>query len=333
MLKITCTIRGAASRVAAATRGVLGPLEDLPSGASAGKRKAQTVTFGYLLLVVALIAIIASIWLTSDHKRLSQPSQVPKQIQDDGLSNNFSALVNAIHYEGAANRSEEGKEDRGRKIIDVITLIVLTLTLIALSETYVAISDQVEEMKKVYQPISDSASAAANSAKAALQANELNRAQLRAHISIPENPESGIRITANSLDVKLEISNTGESTARSTQINLNIAIEGRGNSLVSTGTQVLIFNDIPKGAVEEKTVQFVNAQPEKTKAILGSGVGIIHVNCDIHYADIFDEAIHTKFTLFRPFLEPIDFKDFVSLERLPFPPPIDQVTELPKQQN
>src|SRR5579863_386334 len=95
--------------------------------------------------------------MTSSKKRSDKPPQIPKHNKENGLSDDFSALINAIHYEGAANRDEESREDWGKKVRDYITIGVLGLTLVALYKTYAAISDQVEEMRKVYAPIAEQA--------------------------------------------------------------------------------------------------------------------------------------------------------------------------------
>jgi hypothetical protein len=84
-------------------------------------------------------------------------------------------LIDTIRYEGIANRKEENREDNGKIFRDYLTILVLGITLIALWRTYWAISDQVDETRKDYKPIADSSSAAANTADAMLQANEINR--------------------------------------------------------------------------------------------------------------------------------------------------------------
>src|ERR1019366_183872 len=78
----------------------------------------------------------------------------------EGAERTVAALINAIHAEGRANRKEEKREDRGKKFIDGITLVVLICTLVALVLTYFAIRKQVDEMKRVYDPIEKQARAA-----------------------------------------------------------------------------------------------------------------------------------------------------------------------------
>lgn len=66
----------------------------------------------------------------------------------DSPSADFAALINAIAREGAANRSEEKREDSGKKFRDWITIILLIATT-------GGIYWQIHEMIKVYGPISD----------------------------------------------------------------------------------------------------------------------------------------------------------------------------------
>src|ERR1035438_7228730 len=77
----------------------------------------------------------------------------PGNYYQEGAERTVAALINAIHAEGRANRKEEKREDRGKKFIDGITLVVLICTLVALVLTYFAIRKQVDEMKRVYDPI------------------------------------------------------------------------------------------------------------------------------------------------------------------------------------
>ena len=115
------------------------------------------VSFGHFLLIACAAMIALSVLITPSKKSPDKPTQVSEKDKDNGPSNDFTALINAIHYEGTANRSEESREDFGKKVRDYITIGVLVLTLIALSKTYVAISDQVGEMRKVYSPIAEQA--------------------------------------------------------------------------------------------------------------------------------------------------------------------------------
>jgi hypothetical protein len=119
--------------------------------------KAAAVSFGYFLLIICALLIVLSIWMTSSQKDPNKRAQAAKPNKNNGPSSDFSALIDAIHYEGAANRGEESREDFGKKVRDYITIVILGLTLIALYQTYVAISDQVAEMRKVYGPIAEQA--------------------------------------------------------------------------------------------------------------------------------------------------------------------------------
>ncbi len=80
-------------------------------------------------------------------------------------SADFAALINAITIEGRANRAEEQREDRGKKIREWLTILLLATTM-------VAIFWQVYEMVHVYGPIHDQAIASKVSADASKIAAE-----------------------------------------------------------------------------------------------------------------------------------------------------------------
>ncbi len=103
------------------------------------------MSFGIVLLIVGILALIASIWMTSERGReLPTPSR-REHVQSD-LSGDFSALIDAIHYEGSANRKEEQREDRGKVFRDCLTIGILALTFVALATTCWAIIKQVDVM-------------------------------------------------------------------------------------------------------------------------------------------------------------------------------------------
>lgn len=126
------------------------------------------------------------------------------------ISTDTAAIVDAINHQQRANRVQEKREDDERRTRETITMFIIAIT-------GGAIILQVSEMKKAYGPISSQVAAA-------LQANEINRAALRAHLSIPETPQSTIRIRDNKFDIKLQISNTGESTARGGRLILTLLL-------------------------------------------------------------------------------------------------------------
>jgi hypothetical protein len=78
------------------------------------------------------------------------------------LSANFTSLIDAIRSEAAAERAEEQREDRGKRLREWVTIFLVVATLMA-------VSWQVHEMIKVYQPIKDQADAAVRSAEAAMK--------------------------------------------------------------------------------------------------------------------------------------------------------------------
>ena len=74
-------------------------------------------------------------------------------------SSDVAALIHAIRDEGRATRKEENSEDRRKQLLDIVTIILVSLTLIA-------VFMQVHEMVKVYDPIKTQADAARSQADA-----------------------------------------------------------------------------------------------------------------------------------------------------------------------
>lgn len=147
--------------------------------------------------------------MTSGKKGHNKPTQTAEYNKSNRPSGDFSALIDAIHYEGAANRSEESNEDSGKTVRDYITIAVLILTLIALYKTYAAISDQVEEMRKVYGPIAEQAKIA--------------------HDNIVADHRAWIGVSRGEIDLaqdkpvhaKIKYNNTGR---QPTPVSINVAI-------------------------------------------------------------------------------------------------------------
>jgi hypothetical protein len=131
------------------------------------------VSFGIILLIIAVAAIIASIWMTSErdtsrqlreNDRRRQP-QAPHQPRP---SADFAALIDAIHDETLANRNEEKREDRGQKFRDYATLSILVATAGVLAWTCYAIIQQVGEMQRVYPEVQREAQAAQDQANSVI---------------------------------------------------------------------------------------------------------------------------------------------------------------------
>ena len=121
------------------------------------------MTFGQVLLLVAVAAIIVSIWLTSERQanrrfqeddRRRQPEPPRQEDVNQRPAADFAALIDTIHNEASANRNQEKREDSGQQFRDYVTLFILVATLVALSWTCYAIIQQVREMQRVYPQIS-----------------------------------------------------------------------------------------------------------------------------------------------------------------------------------
>lgn len=122
------------------------------------------MSLGIVLLAIAAVTIVVSIWMTSERPAKHAVQQEPTACEtewpcgDDephSPSADFAALINAIARQGAANRSEEKREDNGKKLRDWITIALLIATT-------GGIYWQIHEMIKVYGPIKRQADAAAS---------------------------------------------------------------------------------------------------------------------------------------------------------------------------
>ena len=110
-----------------------------------------------IAVAVILWAVGAGLFATlqPDYaKETPEPDKESERPVDDknesGLSQSFSALVDAINAHSRANVAEERQEDYGRRLRERITIVLLAITMIA-------IIFQVIEMKKVYEPVRNQA--------------------------------------------------------------------------------------------------------------------------------------------------------------------------------
>jgi hypothetical protein len=190
--------------------------------------------FGPILLAAIGVMIVASIWLTSErysnrqfHDEESSYQPKPPSIEniDGRLSPDFSALVNAVHYEGRANRKEEQREDNENSLRDIITITILGLTLSALVATCIAIIEQVHEMRLAYPELQraakgalDQASAAKTQAETAkVQADSARDAVIASDRAwVGPNGATMDGVPAKGTDIKLHINyqNTGREPGR-----------------------------------------------------------------------------------------------------------------------
>src|SRR5262249_3655087 len=94
--------------------------------------------------------------------RLKRKDGQFRQYKERRPSSDFSALIDAIKSEGRSYRSEEKREDTGKKFREWVTIILVGLT-------FIAICYQVHEMIKVYDPIKDQAVATEKAAEATIR--------------------------------------------------------------------------------------------------------------------------------------------------------------------
>jgi hypothetical protein len=103
-------------------------------------------------------------------------------------SSDFAALIDAITTEGRAYRKEEQREDRGKKIREWITIILIGMT-------FCAVCYQVYEMIKVYEPIREQAVA---SGKQAIASEKAADATTRAADAATKQSEIATKQAENS---------------------------------------------------------------------------------------------------------------------------------------
>jgi hypothetical protein len=197
-------------------------------------------------------------------------------------------------------------------------------------------------MKKVYPEIvkganasKDAATASSDTAKAVLAANQINRAVLRAHISAPETPQSAIRINNDTFEVKIQIANTGESTARDVGLSVSLVAQQNGvrRILGVPAGAAFLFNDMPKGGTYERTATLGDNRSAEIKQLLDTGA-ILYVIGDIRFVDVFNEQVYNEFILFCQLWKNHDFSNFVPLETPPKTAPVtDRIVEPAKQKN
>jgi hypothetical protein len=85
----------------------------------------------------------------------------------DGPSADIAALIDAQSRQADADRKERYREDRGRSFREWATIVLLFLAFGATVVQAIIFHGQLDEMRKVYGPVKDSADAAKNSADTA----------------------------------------------------------------------------------------------------------------------------------------------------------------------
>jgi hypothetical protein len=129
--------------------------------------------------------------------------------------------------------------------------------------------------------------------------------------------------------VKLQISNTGESTARSVRLALTVAIRQGSDPAALTQRIELFLNDMPKGQTYERAVPLDITQNQAKP--VSDRKGLLFVVGEVNFVDVFNGQIYSNFVLFSHLLKTTDYSNFVPLERPPTTPAIDQAIAVPKQ--
>ncbi|HME23516.1 MAG TPA: hypothetical protein VKI44_19695 [Acetobacteraceae bacterium] len=144
-------------------------------------------------------------------KKAGEPQETPAT-NDDSVSRSadFTALIDTIAAEGRANRAEERREDDAKRLREYATILLLGLTVIV-------VSWQVYEMRAVYDPIKEQASAAAiNAAAASRQADNAERALIQATRAWVGPSEANLEADPKNetpVDARITYQNTGKEPA------------------------------------------------------------------------------------------------------------------------
>jgi hypothetical protein len=123
---------------------------------------------GLAVLIVAIthagLVMRQSLKDASEQKIARNPEEKsPVEEKPEGLTADFSALINAIAKESKANRAEERREDDSKQAREWLTIALLVSTVVLLGW-------QVNEMVNVYGPISKQAEVAADTESKQLRA-------------------------------------------------------------------------------------------------------------------------------------------------------------------
>jgi hypothetical protein len=121
---------------------------------------AALVAAGVLIVALTHAGLVARQSIKNTKTR--KPNEEgPIKEKPEGLSTNFSALIDAIAQGGQSSRDEEKREDDLKQTREWLTIALLIATVVLLGW-------QIDEMRAVYGPIKDQAEAAKASATAAL---------------------------------------------------------------------------------------------------------------------------------------------------------------------
>lgn len=118
------------------------------------------LNYDHLLILVPTFVIGLAIGRSlSKQREIIQQEERRRRNQKASYYNNeysptrdFAALIDAISYEGSANRKEEKREDWWGSFREIITIVLIAATLCAFIK-------QIDEMRKVYIPIKEQAKA------------------------------------------------------------------------------------------------------------------------------------------------------------------------------
>jgi hypothetical protein len=167
--------------------------------------------WGVIIAAGIVTWVMGSGWIKPS--KISQPIESPFAADSPySPSADFAALIDAINTQGRANRQEEQIEDRDKTFRDWLTIFLLFGTVILLR-------NQVQEMRKDYDPIKGSADAAVKQAGAAIDmakaARENNVAAERAWVGPNGATMQAVPTAGNGVNFIINYQNSGRQPATS----------------------------------------------------------------------------------------------------------------------
>jgi hypothetical protein len=207
-----------------------------------------------------------------------------------------------------SERQKENPQDRAARKTAAATVWIAVFTFVTIGvgvSQFVIFWKQLSEMQSTGKQTDDliratkeSADAAKNAAKAASDQNAITRAQIKASLNIPDEPNSTIRIGPDgTIAVDLYIFNTGQSWARDIYFTVAVIVRnGRGQIYGGGSPAYGAEFDVSPQSPWHHTVDFFDIK-FPVSAVNNSDELDVSVRVAMDYTDLFDERVHRLFQL------------------------------------
>lgn len=262
--------------------------------------------FGIFLIIVAAIGFFLWQTLFAPEKQSGAPHAQHGYADQHRTDKN---LVGTAAMPSLSNSANEGAIVEYTRWLAFFTaaLVLATIALFISGERNVQISRRF-------------AQAAQTSAEAALKGIEINRAQIRGYLTIPDTPEFKIMIDPSGKTVvRINIINAGQSAARRVRIDLWVGIQPSGTAAIIPieQPQISFLNDIGHTAPAiEREFKFNIPEPLWTS--LKQAGGAILVKGTMSFDDIFGDRQSDEIDLWIiRGANQIGSNDFIKLIRPP----------------